>query len=399
MNPKKTVVIREETRSRCTIVPYDEKMRKRFAPIGLELFHYLYEVPAINFSIFIRVEDEMIEFVKPEELSNELLQQVTRAMMSESGDVEIFVLAVDHPKFQQAIDSVRQKKMNALLEKDPDLDRKVADVFINLSSASQMVVRGGLTDATAQRVKGAATFAVNNLLDSEIAIGTLSRMVLADPTLYDHSASVAMMAGVIAKKLLAKPLGQKDCETVARCALYHDVGKTCVPNHILNKPGKFTEEEFAVMKSHTTLGYEEMMRSIKNGINIEEVSARVTLEHHEKFCGGGYPHNRKGRFEEDSAEGIHLFTRIVTIADVYSALLMKRIYKPAYAAQDAIKIMAGCAKDYDPAIFTPFVKSVVLSLNTFEEQKKKSKGRILTFDESGQLQEKSAETAKSGPQK
>lgn len=383
---QKKFQIKEETRKRCKVVVLEEKDRKKFTPISMELFHFLFEAKTIAFSIFVRVDDELVEFVRPEELSNELLQQIAHAAHSDNSHVEICIRRVDYQAFEDLLRAIREQKTTKLLEKHPDLDRKVLEVFANLSSASQMIVRGGVTSEVAQRVKAVASFTVNNLLDSDVAIGTLSRMVIADPTLYDHSASVAMIASMIAARILPKPLTQRESEAIAQCALYHDVGKTCVPNNILNKPGKFTPEEYEIVKSHTTLGNGELLKCIEAGAPIQPIAARVALEHHEKFIGGGYPLGKKGRMEEDEGNGIHLYSRIVSIADVYSALLMKRIYKPAYEAQDALKIMVGCAKDYDPVLFKPFVKAVLESLNAAQE--KNGKGRILEFDGTGGLREK-----------
>lgn len=390
---EKKFQIKEETRKRCRVVVLEFKERKKYTPISLELFHFFYEVKTITFPIFVRVGNELIEFVRPEELSDELLQQLVHAMDHDSGHVEICVRRVDYPKFEELTAKVRQQKTAKLVEKYPDLDPKVLEVFGNLSAASQMVVRGGVTTDVALRVKAAATFAVNNLLDSDVAISTLSRMVIADPTLYDHSASVAMIAAMIAARILPKPLGQKEAEAIAQCALYHDVGKTCVPHQILNKPGKYSPEEFAVMKTHTTLGHCELCKCIEDGAPIQPVAARVALEHHEKFLGGGYPLGKRGRLEEDAGNGIHMFTRIVSIADVYSALLMKRVYKPAYEAQDALKIMVECAKDYDPLLFKPFLLAVVASLNAYQERLKGGGGRILDFDGTGVLREKARKGA------
>jgi HD-GYP domain-containing protein (c-di-GMP phosphodiesterase class II) len=116
------------------------------------------------------------------------------------------------------------------------------------------------------------------------------------------------------------------------------------------------------MKSHTVLGFEELQKARKQGAPIEDLVCRVALEHHERFTGKGYPFGRVGRLEENP-NGIHLYTRIVTIADVYSALLMKRVYKPAYEAKDALAIMVkSAAEEYDPEIFHAFLRHVIKSL-------------------------------------
>jgi putative nucleotidyltransferase with HDIG domain len=280
---------------------------------------------------------------------------------------------------------VRRDKIAALSKKLTNLDQKTLDIYAALSNASQMVVAGGLDPSVVSHVKASAAYLVSNAIDSDLTVTTLSRMIVCDPTLYDHSATVAMIAAVIATRLISKKVSKKDAEIIAQGAMFHDVGKTCVPSEILNKPGKFNPAEFEIMKTHTSLGYEEMQKIMNEGAPLDQLVARIALEHHEKWDGKGYPHGRKGAFETDHDKGIHLFTRIVTVADVYSALLMKRVYKPAFEPQDAIKIMVQESRGYDPEVFVPFLKCVVRSLNT--EQKHHGGGRLLTLDDEGGLSE------------
>ncbi|MGE0172345.1 MAG: HD-GYP domain-containing protein [Oligoflexales bacterium] len=364
MAQRKIYVVKPETRRRCEIVPATEEAIRMFKEVSFELFHFFYQIDTIPFSIYFRVGDEIIEFIRPEEHCAELLDQISQAVTKEYENISILMRFADMEAYAALMNSVRKQKIDNLLKKDPALDPKILDMFADLSSASQMVVRGGITQEVDKKVKATAAQMVDTLMQSEVAIGTLTKMVLADPTLYDHSASVAMIAGVIATKLLPqKKLQREDAETVARSGLYHDVGKTCIPAAVLNKPGKFTPEEFEVMKTHTVLGYEELNKARTLGAPIDELVARVALEHHERFTGKGYPFGRKGRFEEHP-NGIHLYTRIVTVADVYSALLMERVYKPAYDAKDALAIMIKQAADeYDPDIFAPFLKHVIKSLD------------------------------------
>lgn len=386
MNDKaKKFVIKEATRKRCKIIPADDKTLKRFIPICLELFPYLKEVEKIDFSLFFRNGDEMIEFIKPNELSHELLEQMWAASQKPGALVEICLLRADYKKFEAMINLVRNKKIKAVLEMDRTLDPKVTEVYSTLSSASQMIVRGGITNHVANQAITATATLMSSQIDSEVAVGTLSRMINCDSTLYDHSASVAMLSAIIASSFLPEPLTKPECEVVAQCGLYHDAGKSCVPNHVLNKPGIFTPEEFEIMKSHTEHGYDELLKAIGRGAPIHEVSARVALEHHERFNGKGYPRQRKGRLEEDE-NGIHQYTRIVSIADVYSALLMKRVYKDALSSLDAIKLMKKVAdNDFDPLIFDPFYDHVMSSIALFEKKEEAIKegfGSVRMIDKS-----------------
>jgi HD-GYP domain-containing protein (c-di-GMP phosphodiesterase class II) len=328
----------------------------------------------------------MIEYMKANELSHELLGQIQRAIQKEYDGLEICIRKIDRPRLLTIIENVRRQKVNILLEKEPNLDRKVLEIFGNLSNASQLVVRGGINKEVAKTIEASASYLVDNLFDSQSAISTLSRMIIHDPTLYDHSASVAMLSSLISTQHLDRVFSKKEASIIAQCGLYHDVGKTCVPSHILNKPGKFTADEFKAMKDHAIFGELELLSVIQSGAPIDELAVRVAGEHHERWNGKGYPRGRCGGLDDQNPNGIHLYTRIVTIADVYSALLMKRVYKEAFEPQDALLIMEKSAKDdYDPIIFPRFVSAVVTSLNELE--KARGKGRILYIDDSGQLRD------------
>lgn len=380
----KKFVLREATRKRCKIVKTSEKLLKRFMPISLEMFPYLREAKAIDFSIYFHNDDEMVEFIKPNELSGELLASMVKAVQKPGASVEICLLKSDYAKFEAVISAVRDKKIRAVIEKDPTLDSKVIEVYSTLSSASQMIVRGGITNLVAGKATSATAHLMSTQMNSEVAVGTLSRMINCDSTLYDHSASVAMLAAVIATSFLKKPLDKKESAVIAQCGLYHDAGKSCVPNHVLNKPGLFTPEEFEIMKTHTIHGHQELQKAIKRGAPIHDLAARVAFEHHERFTGKGYPEKKAGRLEE-SENGIHLYTRIVSIADVYSALLMKRVYKESLSSLEAITLMAKVAdNDFDPEIFNPFYDHIMKSIEVFKQREKEYKenyGSVKMIDE------------------
>lgn len=375
--------LKKATRKRCNIFKLNSDNLSRYYWIDMDLFHFFYETMSINFSIYIRVGDELVEYVKPNELNIDLLNQIKEAYLRDPKNVEPCIEKDDHSKFEKMIRNIRQQKINKLLEKNPGLDRATIEVFSDLSSVSQLITTGGITSDVLKKVEGTTINLVDFLMTNNKAIGTLSRMIYNDPTLYDHTASVAMISTVIGLHVLAKPLPRPLAQLLAQCGLYHDIGKTFIPSAILNKPGRFTTAEFEVMKTHTTSGHEELNKTIAEGAPIPDLVSRVAWEHHEKFSGEGYPKGLRGRYEEDNKEGIHLFSRIITIADVYSALLMKRVYKPAYEAATAIRIMANTAKkDYDPDIFYPFLKSVVKSIKdqSIKVIDKKDRSRVFIVE-------------------
>lgn len=381
--------LKEETRKRCKIIRVDEAGMRHYAEINSEVFHFLYDVTEIDFTIFLTIDDVMIEFIKPNEFSKELLDQIWSAAEKSTRPIRLFVFKKEQVLFQRLIHAIRNLKLKFLTEKDPNLDKRALQIFANLSNASQLIVKGGITKEVADHVTKSASYMMGNMLDHESAISTLSKMFSHDPTLYDHCASVAMLSGVIAQTCVEKKFDKKELEIIAQGGLYHDVGKTCVPSHILNKPGRFTDDEFTIMKSHAALGENELLKVIQDGTPIDPLVARAAGEHHERLDGSGYPKGCKGCFEDDNLNGIHIYTRIIMIADVYSALLQTRVYKAAYTPEKALEIMTKFSgKEYDPKIFPKFIENVVGSLRKYDNKAAHTdKGRILIREDDGSLTE------------
>ncbi|MBF0443675.1 MAG: HD domain-containing protein, partial [Oligoflexales bacterium] len=351
-----TYQIKKETRQRCRIWPISVNFINEFRILTMEQFGIFYDSDVADFSIFLQVGNEVIEYVKPSEFHHkEYLDQVRDVMEKNYDHVYLMIKKEDEKKYTDYGRRVRREKINKLLSDDPSLDRSTIEIFTDLTSATQLVVKGGITPEVADFISNSTGRMINEMIGNKHVMSTLSRMVQMDPSLYDHSASVSIIAGTIATTVLSHKLSTKIAELVAICGIYHDIGKSEIPNHILNKPGIFEPHEFEIMKTHTLKGYEELCRLIGDGAPIPDIAARVALEHHEKFDGTGYPHGKRGRAEDDPDNGIHIITRIITIANVYSALLMKRAYKPSYDAAESLKIMSeGSGLDYDPELFIPF---------------------------------------------
>jgi putative two-component system response regulator len=139
----------------------------------------------------------------------------------------------------------------------------------------------------------------------------------------------------------------------------HDIGKIGVPDAILNKPGKLTDEEWVEMKKHPSHGA-EILQDTEN--ELMQMSALIALCHHEKWDGSGYPRGIKG-------EEIPMEARIATIADVFDALTSKRVYKPSFSLDDTLKIIdEGAGKHFDPKVVEAFhraIEKIVPIMQTF----------------------------------
>lgn len=144
-------------------------------------------------------------------------------------------------------------------------------------------------------------------------------------------------------------LTQSQIEVIVAASALHDVGKIAIPDSILLKPGKLTDEEFEYMKSHTTKGC-EILNSIENAWDEEygRVSYEICRYHHERYDGKGYPDGLKG-------EEIPISAQIVSVADVYDALVNERVYKSAFTKEKAFQmIITGECGVFSPKILDCF---------------------------------------------
>jgi HD-GYP domain-containing protein (c-di-GMP phosphodiesterase class II) len=176
------------------------------------------------------------------------------------------------------------------------------------------------------------------------ALISLARLKTRDDYTYMHS--VAVCALMVA---LGRQLGFDDarCREAGLAGLVHDLGKALVPLEVLNKPGKLTDAEFALMKTHPERGHDLLLQ----GRGVGEGVLDVCLHHHEKMDGSGYPHGLAG-------ERIDLMARMGAVCDVYDAVTSDRPYKSGWDPAESIARMASWRGHFDPAVFTAFVKSL-----------------------------------------
>jgi len=177
------------------------------------------------------------------------------------------------------------------------------------------------------------------------ALLSLARLKNKDEYTYMHS--VAVCALMVA---LAKQMGLDEAQTrqAGLAGMLHDVGKMMIPSEILDKPGKLTDEEFLVIKSHPEEGHKLLLE----GKNVNEVALDVCIHHHEKTDGSGYPHKLK-------ADEISLFAKMGAVCDVYDAITSNRPYKAGWDPAESLRKMAEWSKGhFDEKIFQSFVKSV-----------------------------------------
>lgn len=163
-------------------------------------------------------------------------------------------------------------------------------------------------------------------------------------------------------KLLALYYGleEEEAEMLKQASPMHDIGKVAIPDAVLNKPGRFNEEERLIMDTHAALGYEMLKHSNRA---LLQAAAIVAYEHHEKFDGSGYPRGLRG-------EEIHIYGRITALADVFDALGSDRVYKKAWDDERIFTLFKEeRGKHFDPQLIDLFFEHLNEFLNIREKFK------------------------------
>ena len=198
-----------------------------------------------------------------------------------------------------------------------------------------------------------------NFESRDIVIFTMAKLAEArDPETGNHLERIRYYSRSLAETLSSYPqtkeeVNQLFIDNIFLTSPLHDIGKIGIPDFVLLKPGQFDDKEFEIMKQHCHLGYEALNNALVKYPMADylKMSADIALSHHERYDGTGYPNNLKG-------DQIPLAARIVSLADVYDALISKRIYKSALPhdlAKSIICVERG--KQFDPMIIDAFLES------------------------------------------
>ena len=164
-----------------------------------------------------------------------------------------------------------------------------------------------------------------------------------------HVIHINLLTSLILERLQEKTdrydISRQEQELIATASTLHDIGKIAIDEKILNKPGKLTREEFEIMKTHTVIGA-NMLETVEQYQNepLIERAHEICRWHHERYDGRGYPDGLKG-------DEIPISAQVVALADVYDALVSKRVYKPAYSHEKAIEmILNGECGAFNPLL-------------------------------------------------
>ncbi len=165
-----------------------------------------------------------------------------------------------------------------------------------------------------------------------------------DELTYTQSFNAALLCGAFAN-WLSLPPEQKN--TLILCGFYYDIGKWKLPNEILWKPGKLTDEEFSMVKKHPVIGY----MLLRGDVGLNEHIKNCTIMHHERMDGSGYPYHMKG-------EKIDIYARYLAIVDTYIAMASPRSFRPAFTPLEILENFENNRGKYDVSILMPLFEHI-----------------------------------------
>lgn len=228
------------------------------------------------------------------------------------------------------VDSPMSEQLN-------DLKKQLAKSFNEMKKRIDFGLESNMKDISSI-LKEIINFTIHNKDVNDICLGDLKTH---DNYTYVHSLNTTLLSIFFGTH---KKLSKSRSLDLALGAFLHDIGKIDVPIHILNKKGRFTDEEFNIMKNHPVYGYNRS----RIFSCLEEDTRRVILEHHERVDGSGYPFGKK-------ENEISFFSKIVSASDVYDALTGDRVYRKAFSHKEAYEhMLAGSGSLFDANVIDMF---------------------------------------------
>lgn len=287
----------------------------------------------INFSLFTQREGAFVPLIETD--GNLPISTDEKVLGTDS---DLMIRNADIPRYEDYLITLKSRGI-------PRADSAMVKALV-VRESSKMVLKSLLDDPRSGEKIKEIEMLVREMTDSLLGNRNIMHHLLAlknyDYYTYTHSVNVAVLSIGLGAEIGLK---HDRIETLAMGCMLHDLGKSFIPVAILNKPGKLTDEEFTLIKTHVPEG-EKILRSHKG---IHKDSLHAVTEHHERLSGAGYPLRLSG-------QQVSLFGRISGIMDVYDAITTQRCYQTPYTPFYALTFMMRQKGHYDPDLLKTFIQ-------------------------------------------
>ena len=247
---------------------------------------------------------------------------------------------------EKSISPQARKQIERLRTDDCSKVELSNSVKTRVAEGIQYIYANAESDQLADTTNSIASSLMTAINDNDAIAIDINALKTSDEYTFKHSVDVATMSMILAKQ---QGLSQKQIYEIGVAGLLHDIGKTRIPLEILNKPAKLTDDEFSVMKQHPVFGY----RMIKDRNEFNNEICLAVLQHHEKMNSKGYPVG----FPSDN---ITQYARILSVTDIYDALVTERPYKSAFSQRDAVEMIMSMTSELDLTAMKSFLESIIL---------------------------------------
>lgn len=229
---------------------------------------------------------------------------------------------------------------------DPAKVNLTESVRKRVGEGIQFLYNNTNSDHFLEATNNVANELMKTIVDNDAIAVDISMLRASDEYTFKHSVDVATMSIIIGKR---RGLSGRELHDLGIAGLLHDVGKSKIPNEVLNKASRLTDEEFALIKQHSLFGFE----ILKTRNEFSDSIMRGVLQHHEKINGRGYPVGSK-------ADKIHPYAKIISVADIYDALVTARPYKEAFPKGVAIEMIMAMTEELDFDAMKGLLSSIIL---------------------------------------
>ncbi|WP_024954733.1 HD-GYP domain-containing protein [Sulfurospirillum arcachonense] len=294
------------------------------------------EETRIPFNIY-RKEEEFYSMIVEQ---NDIFPKKLASIISQSANKAMYIKNEDTKKYYSYLESV--------------LGKITSDTFVSLKDKSKLIYDTSSkivndlfekpeSKEAIERSKKLVENTINIILSDDSSIRSMMEIGSHDYYTYTHSVDVAVFSIGFANYL---NFSYEDISNIGNAAMMHDIGKSKIPQEIINKKGKLSDEEFEIMKTHPIHSYEILQFHNEKNEDI----LKAARNHHEKARGNGYP-------DKLTSKNTHTFAKIIAISDIFSALTTKRSYKDAFSSFEALRLMkTQMIDDIDKNLFIEFIK-------------------------------------------